>query len=79
MRLIADLYRGGLTLPEYQEGMNQLLSDVLALQKSMVEYLHVNRAFLIRRTRTLQLTYDIFIYGLGVSLILFTIASAVRR
>jgi hypothetical protein len=67
-----------LTLPEYQQGMDQLLSDVPALQRAMVEYLHVTRGFLISRRKTLQLTYDIFICGLAVSLILFMIV-IVRR
>jgi hypothetical protein len=76
--LLLATNEAGLTLPEYQEGMNQLLSDVPALQKAMVEYLHVTRGFLISRRRTLQLTYDIFICGLAIGLILFMIA-IVRR
>jgi hypothetical protein len=76
--LLLATNEANVTLPGYLEGMNQLLSDGPALQKAMVEYLHVNRQFLIRRRRTLLLTYDIFIYGLAVGVILFTIA-IVRR
>ncbi|MFL5312198.1 MAG: Pycsar system effector family protein [Myxococcales bacterium] len=63
-------------LPDYRERMNQLVADAPALQKAMIEYLYFGRKLLIHRRRTLQLTYDIFIYGLAVAVVLFTVAIA---
>ncbi len=40
----------------------------------MLEYVYFARKLLIGRRRMLQLTYNIFVYGLGVSVLLFVIA-----
>jgi len=65
-------------LPDYVRRMNQLLADAPALQNAMVEYLYFGRTMLIRRRKTLQLTYDIFTYGLAIALIFFAVAM-IRR
>jgi hypothetical protein len=65
-------------LPDYVAGMNELLADPPGLQKAMIEYLYFLRKQLIRRRQALQLTYDIFIYGLAISLVFFAVA-IVRR
>jgi len=65
-------------LPGYLAGMNELLADGPALQKAMIEYLYFGRKQLIRRRKTLQLTYDIFISGLAIALVFFAVA-IIRR
>ena len=65
-------------LPDYMERMNQLLADAPALQKAMVEYLYFGRTMLVRRRKTLQLTYDIFIYGLAIAVLFFAVAMILR-
>jgi len=44
----------------------------------MIEYLYFLRKQLTRRRKTLQLAYDIFIYGLAISLIFFAVAIIFR-
>ncbi len=61
-------------LADYLERMNGLVSDPAALQTKLFEYLYFLRNLILHRNRTLRLTYDIFIYGLGVSLVLFMVA-----
>ena len=65
-------------LPDYLERMNALLADAAALQKAMIEYLYFGRTMLLRRRKTLQLTYDIFIHGLAIALVFFAVAM-IRR
>ncbi len=62
------------SLPDYLGRMNELMADGPALQTAMIEYLYFARKQLIRRRKTLQFTYDIFIYGLALALVLFTVA-----
>lgn len=62
------------SLHEYLERMKDLTADAPALQKAMIEYVYFMRKLLMRRRRDLQLTYNIFIYGLAASLAFFTIA-----
>jgi hypothetical protein len=40
----------------------------------MIEHLYFGRKLLIQRWKALQLTYDIFVYGLVVALLFFTVA-----
>jgi len=42
----------------------------------MLEYVYFARKLLIGRRKVLQLTYNIFIYGLAASVLLFVIAIA---
>jgi hypothetical protein len=65
-------------LPDYVARMNELLADTPALRKAMIEYVYFLRKLLIRRRQALQLTYDIFIYGLAISLVFFAVA-IIRR
>ncbi len=62
------------SLHEYLDRMNELTAEPPALQKAMLEYVYFLRKLLIHRRRALQLTYNIFIYGLAVSLVFFTVA-----
>jgi len=62
------------SLSDYLERMNGLVSDAPALQRTLFEYLFFLRNLIIHRNRTLRLTYDIFIYGLAISLVLFMVA-----
>jgi len=48
--------------------------DSEIVQTSLFEYLYFTRNLLIHRKRALQLSYDVFIYGLAMSVVLFTIA-----
>jgi len=63
-----------MSLPEYLDRMNGLMSDGAALQQALFEYLYFGRNLIIHRKRTLKLTYDIFIVGLAISLMLFIVA-----
>jgi hypothetical protein len=63
-----------ITLASYLQRMTALVSDGPALQAAMMEYLYYARKRLIHRRRSLKLTYDIFIYGLAVSVALFVVA-----
>ncbi len=67
-----------LSLPEYFERMNRMALDVPGLQKAMIEHLYFVRRMLSDRQRALRITYDIFIYGLALSLIVFAVA-LIRR
>lgn len=62
------------SLHEYLERMGELTAEPPALQKAMLEYVYFARKLLIGRRKMLQLTYNIFIYGLAVSVLLFVIA-----
>jgi hypothetical protein len=66
------------SLHEYVERMNALTAQPAVLQRSMLEYVYFVRKMLIHRRKTLKLTYDIFIYGLGVALLFFTVVIARR-
>ena len=63
-----------MSLPEYLDRMNGLMSDGAALQQALFEYLYFGRNLIIHRKRMLKLTYDIFIVGLAISLMLFIVA-----
>jgi len=63
-----------ISLPDYLERMNRLVADEPVLQRAMFESLYFGRNLIIHRRRALQLTYDIFIYGLAISLVLFMFA-----
>jgi len=63
-----------LPLPEYAERIKRLALDVPGLQKSMIEHLYFVRKVLVVRQRALRRTYDVFIYGLALSLIFFGVA-----
>jgi predicted metal-dependent HD superfamily phosphohydrolase len=62
------------SLPDYAERMSELAADGPAVQKAMIEHLYFGRKLLIQRWKALQLTYDIFVYGLVVALLFFTVA-----
>jgi predicted metal-dependent HD superfamily phosphohydrolase len=64
-----------MSLSDYMARMSGLVADGAALQKAMFECLYFGRNLIRHRRRSLQLTYDIFIWGLAASLVLFLIAS----
>jgi Family of unknown function (DUF5706) len=67
-----------ISLPEYAERIKRLALDVPGLQKSMIEHLYFLRKMLVDRQRALRITYDVFIYGLALSLVVFGLA-LIRR
>ncbi len=67
------------SLQEYSARMNHLARDVPALQKTMIEEMYFVRKMLLARQRAMRLTYDIFIYGLAVSIVVFAVAVIVGR
>jgi predicted metal-dependent HD superfamily phosphohydrolase len=75
--LLVTTNDAGVSLPEYLTRMNALVSDPPALQKTLFEYLYFGRNLLIHRNKMLHITYDIFIYGLAASLVLFTVLTFV--
>jgi predicted metal-dependent HD superfamily phosphohydrolase len=72
--LLLNTNEADVPLHQYLERMGQLTADAPALQKAMLEYLYFARKLLIGRRKMLQLTYNIFIYGLAASVLLFVIA-----
>jgi hypothetical protein len=66
------------SFPEYEDRMNHLASDVPGMQRSMIEHMYFVRKLLVDRQRALRVTYDVFIYGLALSLLAFAVA-LVRR
>ena len=72
--LLAFTNDSSVTLSEYEARINHLALDVPALQKSMIEQMYFVRKMLLARQRAMRLTYDIFIYGLAISIVVFAIA-----
>jgi hypothetical protein len=65
------MFDAEVSLAQYQEAMGQLALDGQTLQKTMVEQLYVGRTIMNQRARALRVTYDVFIYGLALSLGVF--------
>jgi len=65
------------SLPGYLERMDELVLDPPGLQRAFFECLYFGRNLLAHREKMLQLTYDVFIYGLATSLVLFIVFSFV--
>ncbi len=63
-----------LALSDYVERMNRIALDVQGLQTTMLEHMYFVRKMLLDRQRALRLTYDVFIYGLAVSLVAFGVS-----
>ena len=72
MILTAD--DGKLSLADYLDRMNGLVTNSTELQRVLFEYLYFLRNLIIHRKKLLRLTYDIFIVGLAVSVSLFMVA-----
>jgi hypothetical protein len=51
--------------------------DPPGLQRAFFECLYFGRNLLVHRAKMLQLTYDVFLYGLATSLVLFIVFSFV--
>jgi hypothetical protein len=62
------------SFPDYEERMNQLVADGPALQKAMIDHLYSGRRILNRRNQMIRIAYDVFIYGLALSLVVFAAA-----
>jgi Family of unknown function (DUF5706) len=65
------MFDAEVSLAEYQEAMSQLALDGQTLQKAMIEQLYRGRTVMNQRARALRITYDVFIYGLALSLGVF--------
>ncbi len=72
--LLAFTNDASVSLEEYSARINRLALDVPALQKTMIEQMYFVRKMLLARQRAMRLTYDIFIYGLAVSIVVFAAA-----
>jgi len=72
--LLLTMNEVNVSLHEYLERVGELTAKPPALQKAMLEYVYFARKLLIGRRKMLQLTYNIFVYGLAVSLLFFVIA-----
>ena len=48
-----------------------LADDDASMQKTMIQHLYATRKLLDRRARALKVTYDVFIFGLALSLGVF--------
>jgi predicted metal-dependent HD superfamily phosphohydrolase len=59
------------TLEQFHESMAALAMDGPGLQKAMVDQLYFSRGVLNARAKALRVTYDVFIYGLALSLAAF--------
>ena len=72
--LLAFTNDSSVSLQEYAARINHLALDVPALQKTMIEQMYFVRKMLLARQRAMRLTYDVFIYGLAVSVLVFAVA-----
>jgi len=63
-----------MTLPEFEEGINQVMNDKDYLYSSMSKDLYFLGKVLARKYRILRLTYSIFMIGMIVSVIAFAIS-----
>jgi predicted metal-dependent HD superfamily phosphohydrolase len=72
--LLAFTNDTAVSLQEYSGRMNHLALDVPGLQKTMIEQMYFVRKMLLARQRSMRLTYDIFIVGLALSLVVFAVA-----
>jgi hypothetical protein len=59
------------TREQFRESMAALALDGPGLQKAMVDQLFFSRGVLNARAKALRVTYDVFIYGLALSLAAF--------
>jgi len=64
-----------MSLSDYLDRMNRLVSCPAELQRVMFEYLYFGRDLIVHRKRMLPLSYNVFIGGLTLSLLLFMVAS----
>jgi Family of unknown function (DUF5706) len=62
------------SLEEYVAGMERLAGDPAALKRAWLEELYFQRKLLIMRRRMLAISYDVFIFGLGIALLAFAVA-----
>jgi HD superfamily phosphodiesterase len=67
-----------LSLPDYVDRMKRITLDGPGLQNTMLEHLYFVRKMLLDRQRALRITYDVFIYGLALSIAVFAVA-LIRR
>ena len=64
-------FDAGVSMQQYEEAMGLLAADGATMQKTMIEQLFVSRKVLNRRAQALKVTYDVFIFGLALSLGVF--------
>jgi len=64
-------FDAGVSMQQYEEAMGLLAGDGATMQKTMIEQLYASRKVLNRRAQALKVTYDVFIYGLALSLGVF--------
>lgn len=63
-----------LTREEYHSQIDALVQDVPAMRRKMIESIYYSRKLLATRAGMLRLTYDVFIVGLLVSVVVFGVA-----
>ena len=64
-------FDAGVSMQQYEDAMGLLAADGATMQKTMIEQLFVSRKVLNRRAQALKVTYDVFIFGLALSLGVF--------
>ena len=69
-----NFYR--MTLPEYKEGMEKMMEDKTYLYGSLIMDGYAQGIVLGKKYRLLRISYNVFMYGLILSVIAFIIASA---
>jgi predicted metal-dependent HD superfamily phosphohydrolase len=69
-----NFYR--MSLPEYKEGMEKMMEDTKYLYGSLITDGYAQGIVLRRKYRLLRISYNVFMYGLILSVIAFIIASA---
>ena len=69
-----NFYR--MSLPEYREGMEKMMEDTKYLYGSLITDGYAQGIVLRRKYRLLRNSYNVFMFGLILSVIAFIIASA---
>jgi hypothetical protein len=69
-----NFYR--MSLPEYKEGMEKMMEDKSYLYGSLIMDGYAQGIVLGKKYRLLRISYNVFMYGLILSVIAFIIASA---
>lgn len=67
-----------MSLEDYNDGMEQVMNDKIFMYKTLITDVYAQGIVLSRKYKLLRTAYNIFMYGLIVSVIAFVIASALQ-
>jgi hypothetical protein len=76
--LISFLNETPVSLSDYTAGMTELVADAPQFQRRVIEHLYFARKILYERGKTLRLTYQVFLYGITLAVIVFVVVLARR-